>query len=791
MIMKNFSLLIVLISITLSLSAQEITGTVSGKNEGPLPGATVKVNGGDYAVSTDENGEFSLKQLSAGKYVITVSYIGYESERKEVALKANETVTLNFELKASMFETDEITVLGTRAQRNSPVTYSTVSKEDIERNNSGKDIPYLLEMTPSLVSNSDAGAGIGYTSMRIRGSDVSRINVTLDGIPLNDSESQGVWWVDLPDYASSVENIQVQRGVGTSTNGAGAFGANINFKTERPGKKPSGEINTAYGSFNSIKSNVKAGTGLINNRFALDARVSKIKSDGYIDRAYTDMESVQLSGIYSDSKNLLRVNFMHGIEETYQAWGGVPKDSLESNRTFNPYTYENEIDHYIQTHTHLSYTRQISSNFYIKTALHYTKGKGYYEQYKDDEDFADYLMEPVTIGDTTIESSDLIRRKWLDNDFFGLVFSANYTQSNFNFTFGGAANEYIGGHFGRVIRSEYAGISRLPHKWYENTGDKADRNIYGKLNYKITNSLNAMLDLQYRNIVYEISGIDDDLRDISQKHIYHFFNPKAGINYTISDESRTFFSLATANREPTRTDLKDAISEKEPQPERLYDYELGYNYSTSALSLSANLYYMHYKNQLVLTGQINDVGNAISVNVPNSYRTGIELSTGTEFWNFLIWEANASFSRNKIKNYTAYVDDWDNWGEQKQEFYEETDISFSPSVVAKNRLTAEITENLSVSVNTQYVSRQYIDNTSNKERSINPYLVNDLKINYRLKFKKLERIDLFFNLNNFLNEAYETNAWVYRFISGNEKSAMYGYYPQAGIHFMSGINIKF
>lgn len=789
--MKRITLLIVLISGFFSLNAQKIVGTITADNNEPLPGATVKIINGEQAVSADKNGSYKFTNLTAGKYEIEASYIGYQSRRKTVKAELNQVVRLNFSLEESSVMTDEIVVLGTRAERNSPVTFSTVSKDEIEKNNLGKDIPYLLEMTPSLVTNSDAGAGIGYTSMRIRGSDISRINVTLDGIPLNDSESQGVWWVDLPDYASSAENIQVQRGVGTSTNGAGAFGANINFKTQRPAKEASGEINASYGSFNSRKTNLKAETGLINNRFALSTRVSKIYSDGYIDRAYTDMESVQLSGIYTDKKNLLRLNFMHGIEETYQAWGGVPKDSLETNRTFNPYTYENEIDHYKQTHTHLSYTRQINKDLYIKSALHYTKGAGYYEQLKEDRAFSDYRLEPIVVGDTTIEHSNLIQRKWLDNDFFGLVFSGNYKADQYKLTFGGAANHYIGEHFGRVIRSEYIAVSQLPHKWYDNTGYKTDMNAYGKLNYALSEKLNLMLDMQYRQIIYKINGIDDDLRDISQKHHYRFFNPKAGINYTINSESRAFVSWATANREPARTDLKDALNDREPQPERLFDYELGYSYTAADMQLNANLYYMQYKDQLVLTGQINDVGNPISVNVPDSYRTGIELSVGTIFWNFLRWEANTSLSRNKIKSYTAYIDDLDNWGEQQNEYYKETDISFSPEIIAKNKFSAKINHRLMIALQTRYVGRQYIDNTSDPERSIDPYLVNDLKINYRLNPKRLKQIDLFFELNNFLNEKYETNAWVYRYISGDEKNALYGYYPQAGIHFMSGISLKF
>lgn len=789
--MKKLSVLIVLIFTAFSLSAQTINGSVYDSEGEPLPGATVKLNDGFYIRSSDKQGEFRLRKLSPGSYEITVSYMGYETQKQTVNLSETEQKSIRFELTPATFAAEEITVWGTRAKHNDPVTYSNVSKEDIEQSDPVKDIPYLLNMTPALVSNSDAGTGVGYSTMRIRGSDISRINVTLDGIPLNDSESQGVWWVDLPDYAASAENIQVQRGVGTSTNGAGAFGANINFKTERPDIKPEAQLNASYGSFNTYKANMKASSGIINDHFAFDTRISKIYSDGFIDRAYTDMESVQMSGMYFDKNNSVRLNFMHGIEDTYQAWGGVPKDSLKTNRTYNPYTYENEIDHYKQSHAHLFYIRRISDKFFIKTALHYTRGMGYYEQYREEESFADYGMPNYSIGDTSIEATDLVRRKWLDNHFYGLVMNANYTRQNFDLNIGGAANWYIGDHFGRVIKSEYGVLSTLPYTWYENTGDKADRNIYAKINYRITDKITLTGDLQYRNIVYKMDGADDDLRDITQEHTWHFLNPKAGINYAPIPENRLFFSVARAQREPTRTDLKDALNDLQPQSEKLLDYELGYGYAGGQLRADVNLYYMDYKDQLVLTGQINNVGSAISVNVPESYRTGIEISVGTKLFELIRWEANAALSRNKIKNYTAYIDDWDNWGEQETEYYDETDISFSPEAIIKNRISLELTDDFSISADTRYVSRQYIDNTASAERSIDPYLVNDLRFNYRFSFKAVKEIRLFFGINNVLNEEYETNAWVYRYVSYAEKAAVFGYFPQAGRHYTGGLSILF
>ncbi|MEA2041810.1 MAG: TonB-dependent receptor [Bacteroidota bacterium] len=788
--MKNLILFIALLSFFYSSSAQELKGRVTDIDNLPLPGAVIKIDDSFYGKSTGIKGSFYIKNLSEGRHKVTVSFLGFVSEQQTVNIQEGEVAKLVFRLHEATVMTDEITIFGTRAGKSAPLAFTEVNKEEIEKNNLGKDIPYILEMTPALITNSDAGNGVGYTTMRIRGSDISRINVTLDGVPLNDSESQGVWWVDLPDYASSVENIQVQRGAGTSTNGAGAFGANINFSTSKPNYDPVGEINTSYGSFNTYKTNIKVGTGLINNHFGLNARVSKIHSDGFIDRATTDMESVHLSGIYTDKKNLVKINLLHGIEETYQAWYGVTKDRLDTGRTHNPYSYDNETDNYKQTHAQLFFTHSFSNFLILKTALHYTKGAGYYEQYKNDESFDDYQLENPVIGDSTLSETDLIRRKWLDNDFYGIVYSLKYIAGNFDIIYGGSANQYEGGHFGRVIWMQHTAGTDIRHQWYTNDGIKTDFNNYIKVNYKITHELTLWGDMQYRMINYSIDGIDDDLRDISQTNDYGFLNPKAGLSYS-SGLNKLYASLSTAQREPTRTDFADAPSDIKPTPETLYDYEMGYNITGDFYTVDANLYYMDYKNQLVLTGQINDVGSPISVNVPESYRTGIELSGAVKLMNIIKWEANAAFSKNKIKNFTAYVDDWDNWGDQETESYDETDISFSPELVAKSKISANLFSNFSVALTTQYVSRQYIDNTGNQDRSIDPYLVNNINLNYHFSFKKIKRINLYFSLNNFTNEKYETNAWVYRYISGGSKSAEYGYFPQAGMHFMSGLSIKF
>ncbi len=787
--MKQASLFILLIFFLFDSQAQRISGVVMNAEKESLPAATITVEGTYLGTMSDANGKFEFKNLKAGEYDLRINYVGYESVRRRIKLD-DKDIDLSIILPKLEILTDEVTVRAYRADNQTPVAYSDMNGEDIENTNSGKDIPYILELTPSVVASSDAGAGVGYTQLRIRGTDMTRINVTLDGIPLNDPESHGVWWVDLPDYASSVDNIQIQRGAGSSTNGAAAFGANINFKTNTLNKDSYTEISSSYGSFNTLKSTAKIGTGLLNKHFTFDARASKIHSGGYIDRAYTDMESAYLSGAYTDKKNLLRINIFSGVEETYQAWGGVPKSYLDTNRTYNPYTYDNEIDHYLQQHAQLFYTREITSNLSANLAFHYTKGSGYYEQYKDKEDLADYNMPYIVLNDTTLTQSDIIRRKWLENDFYGFIYTLNYHNNKLKLVVGGGYNEYDGEHFGRVIWAQYAGDSEIRHEWYRNNGFKTDLNSYLKLNYALTERLNLWADLQYRLINYDITGINDDRRDISQTHDYDFFNPKGGLSFDFRNGHRAYASFAVANREPARTDLVEASPDNYPQHETLYDYEAGYQINAQKFTFNYNLYLMYYKNQLIFTGEINDVGSYISENIPESYRAGIELSAAVKPVKQLTWAVNATFSQNKIKDYTTYIDDWDTWT-QVSETYEDTDISFSPNIIAASDLTYNIITNLDINFASKYVGKQYIDNSSNDERALDAYFVNNLRLSYKLFPKKLNEIRFNFSINNIFDEQYESNAWVYRYQYKGEKDALFGYYPQAGIHFTGGVSLKF
>ncbi len=794
--MRKIVLLVLLVFLSvIYANAQSIKGQIKDSGGAALVGASVQVKNSFETYISDLNGKFEIKGLKSGTYEILVSFVGYENLTKKIEF-SGEDVEINLVLEEADNVTEEVVVSGLRAGRNTPVAYSEINKEEISKNNLGKDVPYLLELLPSVTTSSDAGAGVGYSKLSIRGTGIQRINVTVNGIPLNDAESHGVWWVNMPDLIGSVEDIQVQRGVGTSTNGSSAFGANINIQTNQLQKEAYGQLAASYGTFNTYKTSAKAGTGLLNDHFAFDVRLSRIHSDGFIDRATSDLESFFTSGSYSDKKTLIKFNIFSGHEKTYQAWYGVPKEFLETNRTFNPYTYDNEVDDYKQLHYQAFITRELSPNLNINLAFNYTKGKGYYEQYRTNDKLKTYGIDSVMIGDEVIKSSDLIRRKWLDNDLYVVTYSLDYSKNNLKATLGGSWQDYYGRHYGEVIWARYASNSEIRDRWYYNTGDKQDFNVYGKFEYLFLNQFNVYVDLQYRTIDYTIEGQDDDHTDISQKHNYGFFNPKLGLNYNISNNQNAYFTFGIANREPSRTDLKDRIGEDAPVDETLLDYELGYTISSQNAKLNVNLYYMDYKDQLVKTGRINNVGNPISVNMPESYRRGIEIAGGIRLFNKLNIQANATFSQNKIENYTEYItpynEDWEP-GEQLENHIGETNISFSPEIIAGSQITYTPVEGFEIAFISKYVGDQFIDNSSAKDRMLNAYFVNNLRFNYHFKTKLIIGIDLQFMVNNVFNEEYETDAWVWRYYFEPDDAYYndFGYFPQAGINVMGGVVLNF
>ncbi|MCX6234029.1 MAG: TonB-dependent receptor [Bacteroidetes bacterium] len=748
---------------------------------------------------SDPTGHYRFTDLKKGSYVLIVSYVGYLTLEQKLDLQ--NTLTVNIALESSPIMEDVVIIQSTRANVKSPDTYTNISKKAINEINLGRDLPYILSSTPSLTINSDAGNGVGYTSMQIRGTDMTRINVTINGIPLNDPESQNVFWVDLPELSSSIDNIQVQRGVGTSTNGAAAFGASVNIQTTTVETEPYARIDGTFGSFNTLKNNIMVGTGLLKNKFTFNARLSKISSDGYIDRASSDLKSYFVSGGFYGNKTIFKINVFSGDEKTYQAWEGIPSDILDTNRTYNPAGkyindngqvryYDNQTDNYKQDHFQLLLSQEIGKCFLVNLAAHYTKGKGYYESYMTDQKLLKY-GEDVFVSDSGVTRSDLIRQKWLDNDFSGMTFSLLYdNHKRIKLTFGGAWSTYNGDHYGFVIWAKDALITDKDRPYYKNIGRKSDGNIYLKAEYTLAKKINLFADMQLRMIDYSIKGTHDNLANIDQQPHFDFFNPKTGVLYEFSDRHKAYFSFGIAHREPNRRNYLDADPGHIPASEKLFDYELGYDLSLSKAKFGINLYYMNYKNQLVLTGEINNVGDPIMVNVPESYRIGAEITAGARIMKNLEWDANITLSRNKIHDFTEYIDNWDS-GMQDSTYNGTTDLSFSPEIIFHNLFRYEPVKNLTLTLESTYIGKQYIDNTSNDNHILEPYFLNNFRINYSIVTPVIRNINITLMANNIFNTDYETNAWIYKYNYEGRELYVDGYFPQAGINFMAGLTLLF
>ena len=671
---------------------------------------------------------------------------------------------------------DEVLVSAVRVTTKTPVSFSNLTKKDIAPRNLGQDIPTLMNYMPSVVTTSDAGNGIGYSGIRVRGSDATRINVTINGIPYNDAESQGTFWVNMPDFVSSVESLQLQRGVGTSTNGAGAFGASLNMLTDNYAKKSTGEISNSFGSFNTRKHTVKFSSGLMNDHFELAGRLSVLKSDGYIDRASSDLKSYFLQGTYVGKTTLIKALAFGGTEKTYQSWNGIDAETMADNRTFNSagmFTdeagntrfYDNETDNYQQDHYQLHWNEKLSDNWDTNLAFHYTKGKGYYENYKEDADFEDYGLNPVG----SVTTTDLVRQKWLDNDFYGTTFSANYKNENVSFIFGGGWNKYEGDHYGKVIWARYASQSELGDHYYDDFSTKTDGNVFAKVNYQLTSQLSLFGDLQYRNVTYKANSWETGLVDDT----FDFFNPKAGLNFEINQKNTLYFSYARANREPNRTDYEGG----NVRPERLNDFELGWRLSTEKLKFNSNVYYMAYKDQLVLTGGLNDVGSPIRQNSGDSYRLGLEIDATLRLSDKWTIAPNATLSTNKNVDFIADVDgDLTNLGN--------TDIAFSPEFIAGNIVTFSPVESLRLSLMSKFVSSQYMNNIELPDAKLADYFVNDFNVTYTILPKSVfKSIVVSVLANNITNKQYISNGYMW--------DVYPYYYPQAGANFLAGLTLKF
>lgn len=708
-----------------------------------------------------------------------------------LVISAQTTQQVEDSLKRAALFLEPVEVKAIRATENAPFAKTTITKKDIKKANLGQDLTYILNQTPSVIVNSDAGNGVGYTGFRIRGSDATRTNMTINGIPYNDAESQGLFFVNLPDFISSVNDIQIQRGIGASSNGAGAFGASMNFSTNEVNTDAYAEINNTAGSFNTWKHTVRAGSGLINDHFTIDARLSKISSDGYIDRGASDLRSYYLSAAYLTGNSSFRLNVFSGKEKTYQSWNGIPEADLKDNRRRNysgtekPGTpYDNETDNYQQDHYQLFFNHRFNPRLEFNTAFFLTRGKGYYENYKAAESFSAYGLNDFVTGADTITQTDLVRQLWLDNYYYGQIISLQYKMERGLLTAGGGWNRYDGNHYGEVI---WANVGfPVKYRWYDLDAKKSDVNLYAKYQHRLTNHLEVFGDIQYRRVDYNLGGFRNNPA-LFIHNIYDFVNPKAGLTYSVNG-ARLYASYAFASKEPNRDDF-EAGAAQQPRPERMHNIEAGIERKYQRWYWNANLYYMKYKDQLIPTGKINDVGAYTRTNIPESFRAGIELIANAVVNSWLTAAANLTLSRNRISDFTEYYDDYDNGG-QKSNFYSSSDIAFSPSVSGGATLGIKPCKNAEINLMGKYISRQYLDNTSNKARSLDPYYVQDARISYAIPNKLFRGLNVIFQVNNVFNKKYEANGYTFSYLSEGSFVTENYYFPQAGTNVLFAVNVE-
>ncbi|MGB0836465.1 MAG: TonB-dependent receptor [Flavobacteriaceae bacterium] len=778
-----------------SLNAQNkilVSGTVVDNQGMELPGATIILKETSRGFTTDFEGRFTMKVNKGQAYTLICSYVGYKTYEKQINF--SEESLLEIVLEKDNYILDEVIVSAVRVQANAPVTHSSLNKKEISERNLGQDIPVLMNYMPAVVTTSDAGAGIGYTGIRVRGTDATRVNVTINGIAYNDSESMGTFWVNLPDFASSTESLQLQRGVGTSTNGAGAFGASLNLLTDAFSEEAYGSLSFSAGSFNTFKETAKFSTGRLNENFELAGRISKIDSDGYIDRASSDLRSYFLQASYSEKNTLLKLITFGGAEKTYQAWYGIDQETLDTDRRFNPagmYTdangetqfYDNQTDNYKQDHYQLLWTQTYNNNWTSNFALHYTYGRGYYESYKDDAYYPDYGLSPIEVDGNLVEEADLINQKWLDNHYYGFTSSVNYKSERVDFTLGGAYSMYKGDHFGHVIWAQYSGETRPSDRYYDNYGDKNDGNIFTKVSYAFSEKLLGFLDLQGRFVHYKTDGVADGAVDVN----YQFFNPKVGLTYNINTYNNLYASFAVANREPNRTDFENGS----PEPETLNDLEFGWRWKKEGFRVNTNMYYMAYQNQLVLTGALDDVGNPIRTNVGESYRLGLEFDVFLRLGNQFYLQPNLALSSNKNLDFVFERDgELDELGK--------TNIAFSPEIVVGNKIAYMPIPNMEISLFSKYVGEQYMANIDSENSKLAAYLTHDLVASYEMRTKKVfKSIGFSAMFNNIFNTAYVSNGYYYTYDDTWSNPGQVvtldgaGYYPQAQFNFLLGVNFNF
>ena len=729
-----------------------------------------------------------------------------------IGLQAQNQSQVNFKDQDSLstITLEEVKLTGIKAKDNTPVTFTNVSKKDIASRNLGQDIPILLNYLPAVVTTSDAGAGIGYTGIRVRGSDATRVNVTLNGIPYNDAESQGTFWVNLPDFASSVEQIQLQRGVGTSTNGSAAFGASLNVETSGIQQNAFSSLSSSLGSFNTFKNTFQFSTGMLNDHFSFSGRLSKINSDGYIDRAASNLDAYFFQAAFQDENTLIKALIFGGHEITYQSWYGVDAETLVSNRTYNPAGeiydnngnltgfYDNQVDDYTQDHYQFHWDEKINAFWSSSLGLNYTYGRGFYEEYNDvwynenisfggDTSF-DYLqIQPFTIGETTVESTENISQKWLDNDYYVLTLGLNYQTAETTINFGGLYSRYIGDHFGNLLWGQTIGASAPNHRFYENQGVKTEGSFFAKATHQLGSKLTGFLDLQIRGIDYKVEGTISGPDNFDVDDQFTFFNPKAGLTYTLSQKQNIYFSYAKAQREPNRTDYENGS----PKPEKLNDFELGWRINNEKVRVQTNLYWMEYQDQLVLTGAIDKVGAPIRQNVGKSRRVGLEVDATIQLADQWLLKPNLALSSNQNLDFYFKRDG-------VLQSLGKTQLAYSPGVVAGNALVFAPSTRFQLGLLSKYVGKQYMGNIDSENSTLPSYFVSDINFVFTWQPNKwIKEIQWLTTVNNIFNFKYESNGYFYTYDDDWSTSGQIttiegaGYYPQAGIHFLSGVTLTF
>lgn len=803
-----------------------VSGTLTDARSGEaLPGATIFLDGA-VSGNTDAAGSFTIPAVPAGSHELRITFLGYDALTQAIQGQV-EPQQLTTRLQPGGVLTGEALVTAQRASDRTATAYTNLGKQDIARRNFGQDLPYLLDQTPSVVVNSDAGAGVGYTDIRIRGTSNTGINMTINGIPLNDAESRGSFLVNVPDLASSVNSLQVQRGVGTSQNGGAAFGASINISTLDNRREAYGETQNSYGSFNTWKNTVQFGTGLVGKYFTFDGRLSRIKSDGYMNRAFSDLKSYYFAAGYQRKNTLLKFITFSGRERTYQAWNGVPEPAITGNaallqnyinngelseadaarvrqegRRYSYYTYDNQTDNYQQNHYQLHLSQGLGESWNIGAALHLTRGFGYYESYRARRKFADYGLPNVELGGDTLTRTNLVDQKWLDNYLYGGTFALNYQPRgrSLQATIGGAWNRFENDHYGEIIWAQYASTSSIRQRYYFNDARKTDYNAYVRTTYELLPKLGLYGDVQVRHIEYSINGVEDDQNDVTTRASYTFFNPKAGATFALGTGQQLYASFAVGQREPVRADFTDRpAGDVSAKAERLEDWEGGYRFTradltflgpNTALRLEANGFYMSYQNQLVATGQLNDVGTALRTNVARSYRRGVELTGFVSANDKISLSTTLTLSQNRILDYqgVSYDADYNPVVEAPRT----STISYSPAVVSAHTLEGQPVKGLRLALLLKTVSQQYLDNSQNDRRRISGYEVLDFRLRYAIQPKFVKEIELGLLVNNVLNKEYVANGYTYSYLGASGGLDTFNwYFPQATRNFLASVGVKF